>query len=212
MLTPDLLQQIIDQLPMSIFCRDSHGRYLFANQMFANEAKLDSPAEVIGKTDAQMPWGDVFRHEDELLLAGNTPQLYQQLCCNRGTDTCWMEAHKIPLYSPQGEACAVFGMVSEIAQRKSLEQTVKNQQVLQRFLLDAIPDLIRFDDHDGVLLECNQAFLDFIGQGAEEVLGKQTPYRLAAPQGMGNGECCLLDTQHRIISEKVAKGKCLLPT
>ena len=56
-------------------------------------------------------------------------------------------------------------MVNEIAQRKNLEQTVKQQQLLQRFLLDAIPDLIRFDDHDGVLLECNQAFLDFIGQG-----------------------------------------------
>ncbi|MFQ2026014.1 hypothetical protein ACK355_12845 [Aeromonas veronii] len=41
MLTPDLLQQIIDQLPMSIFCRDSHGRYLFANREFAREAKLE---------------------------------------------------------------------------------------------------------------------------------------------------------------------------
>ncbi|MFM5206468.1 hypothetical protein ACEUAW_19750 [Aeromonas veronii] len=38
MLTPDLLQQIIDQLPMSIFCRDSHGRYLFANREFAVNA------------------------------------------------------------------------------------------------------------------------------------------------------------------------------
>ncbi len=84
-------------------------------------------------------------------------------------------------------------MVNEIAQRKSLEQTVKQQQLLQRFLLDAIPDLIRFDDHNGVLLECNQAFLDFIGQGADEVLGQQLPFRLAAPQGMGHGECCLLD-------------------
>ncbi len=193
MLTPDLLQQIIDQLPMSIFCRDSHGRYLFANREFAREAKLESPAEVVGKTDADMPWGDLFRSEDEQLLAGGVPMLYQQLHCNRGGNTCWMEVHKVPLYTPQGEACAVFGVVNEIAQRKSLEQTVKKQQLLQRFLLDAIPDLIRFDDHNGVLLECNQAFLDFIGQGADEVLGQQLPFRLAAPQGMGHGECCLLD-------------------
>ncbi|MGL5608905.1 MAG: PAS domain-containing protein, partial [Aeromonas veronii] len=193
MLTPDLLQQIIDQLPMSIFCRDSHGRYLFANREFAREAKLESPAEVVGKTDAEMPWGDLFRSEDEQLLAGGVPMLYQQLHCNRGGNTCWMEVHKVPLYTPQGEACAVFGVVNEIAQRKSLEQTVKKQQLLQRFLLDAIPDLIRFDDHNGVLLECNQAFLDFIGQGADEVLGQQLPFRLAAPQGMGHGECCLLD-------------------
>lgn len=193
MLTPDLLQQIIDQLPMSIFCRDKHGRYLFVNREFASEAHLGSPAEVVGKSDAQMPWGDVFRGEDDQLLAGGVPLLHQQLHCNRGGDTCWMEVHKIPLYTAQGEACAVFGVVNEIAQRKSLEQTVKKQQLLQRFLLDAIPDLIRFDDHNGVLLECNQAFLDFIGQESEEVLGQQLPFRLAAPQGMGHGECCLLD-------------------
>lgn len=70
MLTPDLLQQIIDQLPMSIFCRDKHGRYLFVNREFASEAHLGSPAEVVGKSDAQMPWGDVFRGEDDQLLAG----------------------------------------------------------------------------------------------------------------------------------------------
>ncbi|WP_456305342.1 diguanylate cyclase domain-containing protein [Aeromonas ichthyocola] len=75
---------------------------------------------------------------------------------------------------------------------RSLEQTFKQQQLLQRRLLDAIPDLIRFDDHNGVLLECNQAFLDFMGQGADEVLGQQCRSP-PAPQPMGNGECCLLD-------------------
>ncbi|MGL5993191.1 MAG: diguanylate cyclase domain-containing protein, partial [Aeromonas sobria] len=195
MLTPDLLQQIIDQLPMSIFCRDSHGRYLFANRMFVLEAQMDSSAEVVGKTDADMPWGDVFRGEDEQLLAGRVPLLYQQLHCKSGGNTCWVEIHKVPLYNTQGEAYAVFGVVNEIAQRKNLEQRVKQQQLLQRFLLDAIPDLIRFDDHNGILLECNQAFLDFIGQGVDEVLGQQLPFRLAAPQGMGQGECCLLDAR-----------------
>ncbi|MCQ4055969.1 EAL domain-containing protein [Aeromonas sp. SG16] len=193
MLTPDLLQQIIDHLPMSIFCRDKHGRYLFANRMFASEAGYLSPAEVVGKTNAQMPWGDIFGEEDRQLLAKGEPLLYQQLHCNSGGNTSWMEIHKVPLYDQQGEPYAVFGVVNEIAQRKNLEQTVKNQQVLQRFLLDAIPDIIRFDDHNGVLLECNQAFLDFIGQRAEEVLGHQIPYRLSAPQGMDQGECCLLD-------------------
>ncbi|GKR48826.1 hypothetical protein KAM474_22440 [Aeromonas caviae] len=52
-----LLQQIIDQLPMNIFCRDTHGRYLFANKAFAREAGLQDPSELIGKSDAEMPWG-----------------------------------------------------------------------------------------------------------------------------------------------------------
>ena len=58
-----LLQQIIDQLPMNIFCRDTAGRYLFANKAFAREAGLQQPSDLVGKTDAEMPWGDQFREE-----------------------------------------------------------------------------------------------------------------------------------------------------
>ncbi|MBL0459443.1 EAL domain-containing protein [Aeromonas enteropelogenes] len=194
-LTPDLLQQIIDHLPMSIFCRDKQGRYLFVNRRFASEAQCASPADLVGKTDAQMPWGDVFRSEDEKLLAEGSPLLNQQHYCQNGERGSWSETHKIPLYNEAGEPCAVFGVVNEIAERKSLEETFRKQQLLQRFLLDAIPDLIRFDDHNGVLLECNQAFLDFVGHNAEEVLGQQSQHLLAPPQGMGAGECCLLDAR-----------------
>ena len=68
-----LLQQIIDQLPMNIFCRDTAGRYLFANKAFAREAGLQQPSDLVGKTDAEMPWGDQFREEDGRLLAEGTP-------------------------------------------------------------------------------------------------------------------------------------------
>lgn len=51
-----------------------------------------------------------------------------------------MEIHKIPLYDAQGKPVALFGMVNEIGQRKELEQTFRQQQLLQRRLLDAIPD------------------------------------------------------------------------
>lgn len=48
LLTLPLLQQIIDQLPMNIFCRDTDGRYLFANRAFTEQAGLSQPADLIG--------------------------------------------------------------------------------------------------------------------------------------------------------------------
>jgi len=142
LLTLPLLQQIIDQLPMNIFCRDTDGRYLFANRAFTEQAG---------------------REEDLHLLAEGKPLLYQQLHCSSGDATSWMEIHKIPLYDAQGKPVALFGMVNEIGQRKELEQTFRQQQLLQRRLLDAIPDPIRLEDHQGLLIDCNQAFLDFMG-------------------------------------------------
>jgi diguanylate cyclase (GGDEF)-like protein/PAS domain S-box-containing protein len=193
LLTLALLQQIIDQLPMNIFCRDTDGRYLFANKVFAKEAGLQHPHELIGKTDAEMPWGDMFREEDQRLLAERQPLLHQQLHCNSGDATSWMEIHKVPLYDEQGEPLALFVMVSAIDQRKELELTFRQQQVLQRRLLDAIPDPIRLEDHQGVLIDCNQAFLDFMGLAASEALGQHVSPRLPAEQAMGRGEYCLMD-------------------
>mgnify|MGYP000370241441 CR=1 FL=1 len=125
--TVALLQQIIDQLPMNIFCRDKHGRYLFANKAFAREAGLQQPSDLVGKTDAEMPWGDQFREEDGRLLAEGKPLLHQQWHCHSGANTNWMEIHKVPLYDEQGNPLALFAMVSAIDQRKELEQTFRQQ-------------------------------------------------------------------------------------
>lgn len=192
-----LLQQIIDQLPMNIFCRDKHGRYLFANKAFAREAGLQDPNELIGKSDAEMPWGDVFREEDNRLLADGKPLLHQQLHCHSGEGASWMEINKVPLYDEHGNPIALFAMVSAIDQRKELEQTFRQQQLLQRRLLDAIPDLIRLEDHQGVLIDCNQAFLDFMGLVASEALGRRVPPRLPVEQTLGQGEYCVVDAQGR---------------
>ncbi|MFQ2434552.1 EAL domain-containing protein [Aeromonas caviae] len=192
-----LLQQIIDQLPMNIFCRDKHGRYLFANKAFAREAGLQDPNELIGKSDAEMPWGDVFREEDDRLLADGKPLLHQQLHCHSGEGASWMEINKVPLYDEHGDPIALFAMVSAIDQRKELEQTFRQQQLLQRRLLDAIPDLIRLEDHQGVLIDCNQAFLDFMGLVASEALGRRVPPRLPVEQTLGQGEYCVVDAQGR---------------
>ena len=190
-----LLQQIIDQLPMNIFCRDTAGRYLFANKAFAREAGLLQPSDLIGKTDAEMPWGDLFREEDGRLLAEGKPLLHQQLHCHGGAGANWMEIHKVPLYDEQGDPLALFAMVSAIDQRKELEQTFRQQQLLQRRLLDAIPDLIRLEDHQGVLIDCNQAFLDFMGLSASDALGRRVPPRLPVEQTLGQGEYCVVDAQ-----------------
>lgn len=192
-----LLQQIIDQLPMNIFCRDKHGRYLFANKAFARQAGLQDPSELIGKSDAEMPWGDVFREEDDRLLADGKPLLHQQLHCHSGEGASWMEINKVPLYDEHGDPIALFAMVSAIDQRKELEQTFRQQQLLQRRLLDAIPDLIRLEDHQGVLIDCNQAFLDFMGLVASEALGRRVPPRLPVEQTLGQGEYCVVDAQGR---------------
>lgn len=61
---------------------------------------------------------------------------------------------------------------SQTQQRKN-----ENQKALLSCLINSIPDLIYYKDLEGVYLGCNQAFADFAGKPAEEVVG-QTDFDL----------------------------------
>ncbi|MBU0743816.1 MAG: PAS domain-containing protein [Gammaproteobacteria bacterium] len=42
--------------PVYIFGKDKSGKFIFCNEPFAEVVGVDSPADVIGKTDSQLCW------------------------------------------------------------------------------------------------------------------------------------------------------------
>jgi len=54
--TKELLQTIINAVPVRIFWKDRELRYLGANTLFANDAGYKSGDELICKNDMDMPW------------------------------------------------------------------------------------------------------------------------------------------------------------
>lgn len=53
--------------------KDRLGRYISANEIYAEIAGLDSPHSIVGKTDDDMPWRDLadfFRAGDQLVMNG----------------------------------------------------------------------------------------------------------------------------------------------
>ena len=91
---------------------------------------------------------------------------------------------------------ALFAMVSAIDQRKQeLEQTFRQQQLLQRRLLDAIPDPIRLEDHQGVLIDCNQAFSRLHGPDGRGRPGSTSAPRLPVRTDPGTGVNIAVDAQ-----------------
>lgn len=159
---PDWLQQVFDNLPLSLFCRDPEGRYLFCNRQFAAQAGVAEPRQLIGQTDHLLPWGDRFVAEDRELLASRRPLLSQQLKCEDLQGDWWVKTHKVPFYANDGTPLGIFGVTEEISHFKGIESALLSHQNLLRHLIDAIPDLICLARTDGSLLEYNQALLDFL--------------------------------------------------
>ncbi|MEW6518693.1 MAG: PAS domain S-box protein [Thermodesulfobacteriota bacterium] len=76
-----------------------------------------------------------------------------------------------------GRTIGVLATAINITERKQAELELENAHALLRSLIDSVPDLIFFKDHESRYLGCNKAFAEFAGREADEILGK-TDYDL----------------------------------
>ena len=72
----NLINNIINTVPVRIFWKDKEGTYLGANKLFLEDAQLRSVDEIIGKNDFEMPWGktegQLYRDDDiSVMNSGN---------------------------------------------------------------------------------------------------------------------------------------------
>lgn len=69
----NLLQKIIDTVPVRLFWKDLNCCYLGANKLFLQDAELKSKNELIGKTDKDMVWAnsnaEKYRKDDNQVLS-----------------------------------------------------------------------------------------------------------------------------------------------
>ena len=74
----DLLQSVLENVPVRVFWKDLDSRYLGCNTQFAKDAGYSSADELTGKTDFEMAWKDqaeMYRADDKAVMESNTPKL-----------------------------------------------------------------------------------------------------------------------------------------
>lgn len=129
-----LLQLVMDNIPQAVFWKDKNLVYLGCNQAFAEDAGLDSPEQIIGKTDYDMPWkaeAELYRADDQKVMESGQPKLnFEEPQTTPTGDTIWLRTSKMPMVDAQGNVFAVLGMYEDITERKRLEQQI--QTVMER--------------------------------------------------------------------------------
>ena len=174
-----LLHLIFDTLPQRIFWKDTHLNYLGCNQLFAQDAGLSSPAEIIGKNDSQLSWhksAALYRADDELILAGGTPKInYEESQVQEDGSMKNIKTNKLALKDKNGRIIGLFGSyedTSDISQQK--QQTESAKDFLEK-AFDSIshPVFVKDTNHRWVLV--NDAYCKFVGYAKAEMLGKSEP-------------------------------------
>lgn len=137
-----MLRLVVDSLPLAIFWKDKNSVYLGCNKNFAVHAGVESPDDIVGKNDYDLPWKkeetELYLDADRRVMATDTPEyntIEQQLQADG--KQAWVETNKIPLYNTRGEVIGILGSYEDITERKLAEESIN----LTEFRLKALLDL-----------------------------------------------------------------------
>lgn len=124
----ETLQTIVDNLPRAIFWKDKDLRFMGCNRIFASIAGVQSPRDMIGKTDFEMPWkamAEAYRKDDmEVIRTKKAKHDIEESNTNSEGEESWLLTSKVPITHENGEVVAILGMFEDITSRKQKEADV----------------------------------------------------------------------------------------
>ncbi len=112
------LENIFVQVPTYIFWKDLHSVFLGCNHHFARAAGLNSPDEIIDKTDFELIWGDshaeYYQQSDQEVLAGLHKHNLVETQSRDNNQIVNILITKVPLLDTNGQIIGVIGSYSDL--------------------------------------------------------------------------------------------------
>ncbi|WP_243358072.1 PAS domain S-box protein [Fundidesulfovibrio terrae] len=165
-----MLAQILDAIPARVFWKDLDLNYLGCNRPFAADAGLDSPEEIVGKSDLEMVWieqANAYRADDREVISSGLPKLgYEEGQTHKDGRTIWVRTNKVPLRGPGGAIRGVLGTYEDITDRKLIELALRESEEKHRAIVTAFDGMIYICSADHRITFMNQAFKDMLGRDA----------------------------------------------
>ena len=137
--TAEFLRVILDNIPQYIFWKDRHSVYLGCNQQWAEMAGFKHPSEVVGLTDADLPWStgevDWYLQCDRRVMETDTPMLrIKESQLQADGQLRWRETSKLPLHDEQGNVVGLLGTIEDVTECKIAEDLLKQSEATYRNL------------------------------------------------------------------------------
>lgn len=137
----EMLRLVINSVPMAIFWKDRDLRYLGANRLAAQDAGVESPEELIGKTDYDLGWpthqAEEFRGRDLRVIEELSPILQDRMPMRRANgESFWVDANKVPLQDLQGEVMGILGTYQDISDQVLTEIALHQTEAKYRALFE----------------------------------------------------------------------------
>ena len=181
----NILQLVLESIPVRVFWKDADLRYLGCNTLFARDAGLDHPEQLLGLDDFAMGWRDqaeLYRMDDRQVMESLRPKinLVEPQTTPAG-DKIWLQTSKVPLQRPDGEVFGVLGLYEDITAHKQAEEALEKREVTLRTLIEANPESLLLLDTRGVILAANRVAAQRLDKTLEEIIGADA-FALVPPE------------------------------
>ena len=140
----NMLQLIIESVPARVFWKDSDLRYMGCNTLFARDAGLSHPEQLLGKDDFSMGWkeqAELYRADDRQVMESRRPKLnIPEPQTTPAGAKIWLNTSKVPLQMPNGEVFGVLGVYEDITERRLGEEALKNANAQLQVLVAQVEE------------------------------------------------------------------------
>ncbi|MBU0536768.1 MAG: PAS domain S-box protein [Nanoarchaeota archaeon] len=172
----NMLRLVFDTIPVRVFWKDRNLNYLGCNKLFAKDAGVKEPKDLIGKDDYQMGWkeqADIYRADDRAVISTGKEKLnYEEPQTTPSGEKIWLRTSKRPLKDPKGDIIGMLGVYEDITEKKKAEQALKESEERYRNIFSSANDIIFLINKKGVIIDANKRLKEIAGYSREEILGK----------------------------------------
>lgn len=168
----DLLLQLIDSLPDSIYAKDVDGRILLSNRKNTEVLGKEDSLEVIGKTDFDFYEKDLAERyrQDEIVLLNSSQDIThtEEPNLNNSTgETRWILTTKVVYRDEHGNPLGLFGIGRDITTRKLIEEELIKNEEMFRKTVNNVPSMI----YQLVLRPDGTVIYPFVSAGSKAIYG-----------------------------------------
>ncbi len=199
----EMLSLVMNNIPHYVFWKDTESRYLGCNEVFAINAGFQSPDEIVGLDDFQLPWrateSEGFVEVDKIILDGSISK-YEKIEQMRKADgnDAWFRTIKVPLTDPDDKIIGLLGTAEDVTEKITADNELRDSEKKFRTLLQSLDDLVFVFDGEGKYAEYyakDESDLyvppsEFLGKHIKEVLPQEVsiPYYEAMERVKSTGK------------------------